>query len=125
MVVAAATGPVGSLVGQLAKITGARAIGIAGSHEKCAFVKDELRFDAAIDHRESDFAAELAAACPDGIDVYFENVGGAIWQAVLPLLNKFAARPGLRPDRAVQRRGKRVTAPTGCPPPCARSCRRA
>jgi NADPH-dependent curcumin reductase len=93
VVVAAASGPVGSLVGQLAKIAGARAIGIAGGPEKCAYVKDELRFDAAIDHRDSDFAAKLAAACPNGIDVYFENVGGAIWQAVLPLLNKFARVP--------------------------------
>ena len=93
VVVAAASGPVGSLVGQLAKIAGARAVGIAGGPEKCAYVKDELRFDAAIDHRDTDFAAKLAAACPDGIDVYFENVGGAIWQAVLPLLNKFARVP--------------------------------
>jgi len=93
VVVAAASGPVGSLVGQLAKIAGARAVGITGGPEKCAYVKDELRFDAAIDHRDSDFAAKLAAACPNGIDVYFENVGGAIWQAVLPLLNKFARVP--------------------------------
>src|SRR6059036_2204376 len=93
VVVAAASGPVGSLVGQLAKIAGARAVGIAGGSEKCAYVKDELRFDAAIDHRDSDFAAKLTAACPEGIDVYFENVGGAIWQAVLPLLNKFARVP--------------------------------
>jgi NADPH-dependent curcumin reductase CurA len=93
VVVAAASGPVGSLVGQLAKIAGARAVGIAGGPEKCAYVKDELRFDAAIDHRDADFAAKLAAACPNGIDVYFENVGGAIWQAVLPLLNKFARVP--------------------------------
>jgi NADPH-dependent curcumin reductase CurA len=93
VVVAAASGPVGSLVGQLAKIGGARAVGIAGGPEKCAYVKDELRFDAAIDHRDSNFAAKLTAACPDGIDVYFENVGGAIWQAVLPLLNKFARVP--------------------------------
>ena len=93
VVVAAASGPVGSLVGQLAKIAGARAVGIAGGPEKCAYVKDELRFDAAIDHRDPDFAAKLAAACPNGIDVYFENVGGAIWQAVLPLLNKFARVP--------------------------------
>jgi NADPH-dependent curcumin reductase CurA len=93
VVVAAASGPVGSLVGQLAKIAGARAVGIAGGSEKCTYVKDELRFDAAIDHRDSDFAAKLAAACPNGIDVYFENVGGAIWQAVLPLLNKFARVP--------------------------------
>ena len=62
-------------------------LGIAGGLEKCGFVKDELRFDAAVDHRAADFPARLAAACPDGIDVYFENVGGATWQAVLPLLN--------------------------------------
>src|SRR5216683_6772853 len=93
VVVAAASGPVGSLVGQLAKLAGARAIGIAGGSEKCAFVKNELRFDAAVDHRASDFPAQLAAACPKGIDVYFENVGGAIWQAVLPLLNNFARVP--------------------------------
>jgi NADPH-dependent curcumin reductase len=93
VVVAAASGPVGSLVGQLAKLAGARAVGIAGGAEKCAYVKDELRFDAAIDHRAADFPAQLAAACPNGIDVYFENVGGAIWQAVLPLLNKFARVP--------------------------------
>ena len=93
VVVAAASGPVGSLVGQLAKLAGARAVGIAGGPEKCAFVKDDLRFDAAIDHRVADFPAQLAAACPKGIDVYFENVGGAIWQAVLPLLNNFARVP--------------------------------
>ncbi len=93
VVVAAASGPVGSLVGQLAKIAGARAVGIAGGSEKCTYVKDELRFDAAIDHRDPDFAAKLAAACPNGIDVYFENVGGAVWQAVLPLLNKFGRVP--------------------------------
>ena len=93
VVVAAASGPVGSLVGQLAKLAGARAVGIAGGPEKCAFVKDDLRFDAAIDHRATDFPAQLAAACPKGIDVYFENVGGAIWQAVLPLLNNFARIP--------------------------------
>ena len=93
VVVAAASGPVGSLVGQLAQIAGARAVGIAGGQEKCAFVKDELRFAAAVDHRATDFPVRLAAACPGGIDVYFENVGGAIWQAVLPLLNDFARVP--------------------------------
>jgi hypothetical protein len=93
VVVAAASGPVGSLVGQLAKIAGAKGVGIAGGSEKCACVKDELRFDAAIDHRDPEFAAKLTAACPDGIDVYFKNVGGAIWQAVLPLLDKFARVP--------------------------------
>jgi NADPH-dependent curcumin reductase CurA len=93
VVVAAASGPVGSLVGQLAKLAGAQAVGIAGGAEKCAFVKDELRFDAAVDHRAADFPGQLAAACPNGIDIYFENVGGAIWQAVLPLLNKYARVP--------------------------------
>src|SRR4029434_1726578 len=93
VVVAAASGPVGSLVGQLAKMAGARAVGIAGGAEKCRYVAEELRFDAAVDHRARDFAEKLAAACPNGIDVYFENVGGAIWQAVLPLLNTFARVP--------------------------------
>jgi NADPH-dependent curcumin reductase CurA len=93
VVVAAASGPVGSLVGQLAKVAGARAVGIAGGPEKCRYVADELRFDLAVDHRAPDFAERLAAACPKGIDVYFENVGGAIWQAVLPLLNGFARVP--------------------------------
>jgi NADPH-dependent curcumin reductase len=93
VVVAAASGPVGSLVGQLARIAGARAVGIAGGPEKCAYVKDELGFDVAVDHKAADFAGRLKNACPDGIDVYFENVGGAVWQAVLPLLNKFARVP--------------------------------
>jgi NADPH-dependent curcumin reductase CurA len=73
--VAAATGPVGSLVGQIAKIKGARAVGIAGGPEKCRAVIDEFGFDAAVDHRSSQFVQELSAACPKGIDVYFENVG--------------------------------------------------
>jgi NADPH-dependent curcumin reductase CurA len=93
VVVAAASGPVGSLVGQLAKMAGARAVGIAGGFEKCRYVAAELSFDSAVDHRAPDFAAQLAAACPKGIDVYFENVGGAVWQAVLPLLNVFARVP--------------------------------
>jgi len=93
VVVAAASGPVGSLVGQLTRLSGARAVGIAGGPEKCAYVKDELRFDAAVDHKGADFAAKLGEACPKGIDVYYENVGGAVWQAVLPLLNNFARVP--------------------------------
>ena len=93
MVVAAASGPVGSLVGQLAKLRGARAVGIAGGARKCAYVRETLGFDAALDHRAADFPAQLAGACPAGIDVYFENVGGAVWQAVLPLLNGFARVP--------------------------------
>ncbi|MGW0172538.1 NADP-dependent oxidoreductase [Rhodococcus sp. NPDC003322] len=92
VVVAAATGPVGSAVGQIAKIKGARAVGIAGGPTKVAHLR-ELGFDAAIDHRAPDFVDQLAAACPDGIDVYFENVGGAVWDAVLPLLNTYARVP--------------------------------
>ncbi len=93
VVVAAATGPVGSLVGQIARIKGARAVGIAGGPDKCAYALDTLGFDAVIDHRSPTFADDLAAACPNGIDVYFELVGGAVWQAVLPLLNEFARVP--------------------------------
>jgi NADPH-dependent curcumin reductase CurA len=93
VVVAAASGPVGATVGQIARIVGARAVGIAGGPEKCALVKDEFGFDAAIDHRSPSFAEELRAACPDGIDVYFENVGGEVWDAVFPLLNTFARIP--------------------------------
>ena len=93
VVVAAASGPVGSLVGQLAKMAGAKAVGIAGGPEKCRYVAEDLQFDVVVDHRAPDFADKLAAACPAGIDVYFENVGGAIWQAVLPLLNGFARVP--------------------------------
>ena len=93
VVVAAASGAVGSVVGQIAKIKGARAVGIAGGPDKCSFVKDELGFEDCIDHRAPDFADRLKAACPKGIDVYFENVGGAVFDAVLPLLNPFARIP--------------------------------
>lgn len=93
VVVAAAAGPVGSAVGQIAKIKGGRAVGIAGGADKCRFLTEELGFDAAIDHRAPDMAEKLKAACPNGIDVYFENVGGAVWDAVFPLLNDFARVP--------------------------------
>ena len=93
VVVAAASGPVGSAVGQIARIKGARAVGIAGGASKCAYVRDELGFDQVIDHRASDFAEQLAGVCPNGVDVYFENVGGAVWDAVFPLLNPFARIP--------------------------------
>jgi hypothetical protein len=93
LVVAAAAGPVGSLVGQIAKIEGLRAVGVAGSAEKCAFVTGELGFDACLNHRQAGFAEALSAACPDGIDIYWENVGGAVFEAVLPLLNRFARVP--------------------------------
>jgi NADPH-dependent curcumin reductase CurA len=93
VVVAAASGAVGSVVGQIARIKGAQAIGIAGGADKCRFVKEELGFADCIDHRADDFAARLKAACPNGIDVYFENVGGPVWDAVFPLLNFFARIP--------------------------------
>jgi hypothetical protein len=93
VVVAAASGGVGTLVGQLAKKAGARAVGIAGGTQKCEFIKDELGFDAAIDHRSSQFEELLAKACPTGIDVYFENVGGEVFTAVWPLLNSYARMP--------------------------------
>ena len=91
--VAAATGPVGSMVGQIAKIKKCRTVGIAGGAQKCKALLDEFGFDAAVDHRSPQFAEELAKACPKGIDVYFENVGGEVWNAVLPLLNDFARIP--------------------------------
>jgi NADPH-dependent curcumin reductase CurA len=84
--VSAATGPVGSVAGQTARMAGARVVGIAGGPAKCAFLLDTLGFDAAVDHRAPDFAARLAAACPDGVDIYFDNVGGPVTAAVLPLL---------------------------------------
>jgi NADPH-dependent curcumin reductase CurA len=93
LVVGAATGPVGSLVGQLARHAGLRAVGIAGGPKKCAYLLDEPGFSAAIDHRSPDFAEQLQAACPDGIDIYFENIGGAVWNAVVPLLNQYARVP--------------------------------
>ncbi len=91
--VAAATGPVGATVGQIGKLLGCRVVGIAGGPEKCAYAVDELGFDACIDHKDPDFADQLAKASPDGIDVYFENVGGKVLDAVIPLLNPNARVP--------------------------------
>jgi NADPH-dependent curcumin reductase len=93
LAVAAASGPVGSVVGQIAKIRGCRVVGIAGSRDKCDYVTGELGFDACLDHHAPDFADALRAACPDGVDVYWENVGGRVFEAVLPLLNDFARVP--------------------------------
>lgn len=90
-VVSAASGGVGQIAGQLARLRGARVVGIAGKPEKCRFVEDDLEFDACVSHLSPTFAEDLRAACPDGVDVYFENVGGAVFQAVLPLF-----RPGAR-----------------------------
>ena len=93
VVVAAATGPVGSAVGQIARIKGARAVGIAGGPDKCRLLLDELGFDAAVDRRSPTFVEDLAAATPDGVDVYFENVGGAVTEAVVRRLNQYARMP--------------------------------
>ena len=93
VVVAAATGPVGSAVGQIAKLKGARAVGIAGGPDKCRALTEEFGFDAAVDHRAPDFVDQLEASVPDGIDVYFENVGGPVAEAACKLLNRFARIP--------------------------------
>jgi NADPH-dependent curcumin reductase CurA len=93
VVVAAATGAVGSVVGQIAKLKGCHVVGIAGGAEKCRVAVEELGFDACIDHRADDLNEQLAAACSDGIDVYYENVGGKVFDAVLPLLNTKARIP--------------------------------
>ncbi|NMO15895.1 NADP-dependent oxidoreductase [Pyxidicoccus fallax] len=93
VVVAAATGAVGSAVGQIAKLKGARVVGIAGGADKCRYAVEELGFDVCLDRRDSRLAERLAAACPKGIDVYFENVGGDVFDAVLPLLNVGARVP--------------------------------
>ena len=93
VVVSAASGAVGAVVGQIAKIKGSRVVGIAGAPEKCRYVVGELGFDACVSHLSDSLADELAAACPEGVDVYFENVGGKVFEAVLPLLNDFARVP--------------------------------
>jgi NADPH-dependent curcumin reductase CurA len=97
LVVGAATGAVGSMVGQLAKIYGLRTVGVAGGAEKCAWAVEELGFDACIDHRAAPdseaLREQLGAACPDGIDIYFENVGGKTLEAVIPLMNQFGRIP--------------------------------
>jgi hypothetical protein len=91
VVVSAASGGVGQIAGQLARLRGARVVGIAGREEKCRFVVEELGYDACVSHLQPTLAADLKATCPDGVDVYFENVGGALFDAVLPLFN-----PGAR-----------------------------
>ena len=87
VVVSAASGGVGQVVGQIAKIFGCRVVGIAGIQEKCDFVTGKLGFDACVSHKSDGLPTDLQAACPDGIDIYFENVGGRVFDAVLPLLN--------------------------------------
>ncbi len=93
VVVAAATGAVGSVVGQIAKIKGCRVVGIAGGAQKCAYAREELGFDECLDHQAPELPQRLAAACAKGIDVYFESVGGAVLYAVIPLLNVGARVP--------------------------------
>lgn len=93
LVVAAATGPVGATVGQIGKLKGCKVVGIAGGEEKCRHAVETLGFDVCIDHKADDFAEQLAAACDKGIDVYYENVGGKVFDAVLPLLNTGARIP--------------------------------
>ena len=90
VLVSAATGAVGSVVGQLAKLAGARTVGIAGGPEKCAYAMKELGYDACVDHKSPNFAAELTAALPDGIDGLFENVGGEPFQLAMRRINDFA-----------------------------------
>ena len=93
LVVAAASGAVGSVVGQIANVKGCRVIGIAGGEQKCRYVKEELGFDECLDHRQPNLAERLQAVCPNGIDIYFENVGGEVFEAVRPQLNNFARIP--------------------------------
>lgn len=93
VVVGAASGPVGSVVGQLALSMGCTVVGVAGSEDKCRYVRDTLKFNDCLNHHHPELPAALAAACPKGIDVYFENVGGATLDAVLPLLNPGARIP--------------------------------
>jgi NADPH-dependent curcumin reductase len=93
LVVSAASGAVGSVVGQIGKIKGCRVVGVAGGPEKCAYVVNELGFDVCVDYKAGNLEQDLKEACPQGIDVYWENVGGAVTQAVAPLLNKGARVP--------------------------------
>ena len=106
LVVGAATGPVGATVGQIGKLKGCRVVGVAGGAEKCRHAVQVLGFDACLDHHAADFAERLAEACPDGIDIYYENVGGKVFDAVFPLLN---AKAGSR---------SAVSSPTTTTPTC-------
>lgn len=93
VVVSAASGAVGSVVGQIARLKGCRVVGVAGSKEKCDYVTSDLGFDVCLNYKDADFPEQLAAACPKGVDIYYENVGGKVFQAVLPLLNTWARIP--------------------------------
>ena len=93
IVVSAASGAVGTVVGQMGKILGCRVVGVAGGEKKCAYVKDELGFDECIDYKAGNIQEDLSKACPDGIDIYFENVGGPVSKAVATLLNEGSRVP--------------------------------
>ena len=93
VVVSAASGAVGATVGQIAKIYGCRVVGVAGSEEKCNFTKSELGFDECINYKNDDFKDKLKLACPNGVDIYWENVGGKTFDNVMPLLNDYARIP--------------------------------
>jgi NADPH-dependent curcumin reductase CurA len=93
VVVSAASGAVGAVVGQLAKTRGCRAVGIAGSPDKCKYVVEELGFDACVNYKTDDLVPALKAACPNGVDIYFENVGGAVFAAILRVINRGARIP--------------------------------
>ena len=93
LAVAAATGPVGATVVQVGKLMGCRVVAIAGDDKKCRFAREKLGADVALNHKDPDFAQKLAVACPNGIDIYFENVGGEVFKAILPRLNPCARIP--------------------------------
>ncbi|ARB45353.1 NADP-dependent oxidoreductase [Alloalcanivorax xenomutans] len=93
VVVSAAAGAVGQVVGQIAKMKGCRVVGVAGAEDKCRQVVEAYGFDACVNYKDDDFEKQLAEACPNGIDVYFENVGGKVFDAVMGLVNDFARIP--------------------------------
>lgn len=93
IVIGSASGPVGAVAGQLARLKGLRTVGIAGGAEKCRYVEEELRFDVCLDRRQGDLAARLKEACPDGIDIYLELTGGEVSRAAFPLMNLFGRIP--------------------------------
>jgi hypothetical protein len=125
VVVSAASGGVGQIAGQLARLRGARVVGIAGREEKCRYVVDQLRFDACVSHLSPTFSDDLRDACPSGVDVYFENVGGPVFDAVLPLFNKnarmticgliahYGDEAGNDARAALMKRGERIFAERG------------
>ncbi len=93
LVVSAASGAVGATVGQIGKIYGCRVVGVAGTDDKCEFTKTELGFDDCVNYKDADFKEKLQSACPDGVDIYWENVGGITFDTVMPLLNDYARIP--------------------------------